>query len=508
MPLPPELGLTEEDWNHTPPAVQAVVITLYQLVQVLQAQVANLQAQVGALQAEVAQLREQLGRNSQNSSQPPSADGPRAHPRPKRPPTGRKPGGQAGHLGHGRKLIPVEQVPHVVDLKPTACDQCGALVLGEDAQPARRQVTDLPRVEPEVTEYRQHALKCLVCGARTAAEFPVGIPGGSCGPRLQATVGYLTGRIGVSQREVEEVLQTVFHTDLSLGSISAQEDQVSAALAEPVQAAQTYVQHQAVQNVDETSWREKTKRAWLWISTTPLVTVFLILATRGATGAQQILGSVVQSVVGSDRWSGYTWLDPQRRQLCWAHLKRDFQALVERGGESERIGRALLEQVEKMFGLWHRVRDGTLSRADFQTAMQPIQTAVGDLLRKGAALACDTPGGPPPRSGGHGQTRHTCKNLLKLEVALWTFVRIEGVEPTNNCAERGLRRAVLWRRRSFGTQSEDGSHFVERILTAVTTLRQQKRDVLDYLTQACAAATRGEPAPSLLPDASIIESGT
>jgi len=505
MSLPPELPITEEDWNHTPPAVQAVVNTLWQQVQTFQVQVANLQAQVGALQAEVAQLRERLGRNSQNSSQPPSSDAPRARPRPKRPPSGRKPGGQAGHLGHGRKLIPVEQVQHVIDLKPTACDQCGALLLGEDAQPVRRQVTDLPRVEPEVTEYRQHTLKCLRCGTRTAAEFPAGIPAGCCGPRLQATVGYLTGRIGVSQREVEEVLQTVFHTDLSLGSIPAQEDQVSAALAEPVQAAQTYVQDQLVQNVDETSWREKTKRAWLWISTTPLVTVFLILATRGAKGAQQILGSVVQSVVGSDRWSGYTWLDPQRRQLCWAHLKRDFQALVERGGESERIGRALLEQVEKMFGLWHRVRDGTLSRADFQTAMQPIQGRVGDLLREGTALACDTPGGPPPRSGGHGQTRHTCANLLKLEVALWTFVRIEDVEPTNNSAERGLRRAVLWRRRSFGTQSEDGSHFVERILTAVTSLRQQKRDVLDYLTQACAAAMRGDPAPSLLPDASIIK---
>jgi transposase len=180
--------------------------------------------------------------------------------------------------------------------------------------------------------------------------------------------------------------------------------------------------------------------------------------------------------------------------LCWAHLKRDFQALVERGGESERIGRALLEQVEKMFGLWHRVRDGTLSRADFQTAMQPIQARVGTLLCEGAVLACD-------------KTRRTCGNILKLEVALWTFVRVEGVEPTNNSAERGLRRAVLWRRRSFGTQSEDGSLFVERVLTAVTTLRQQKRDVLDYLTQACAAAMRGDKAPSLLPDASIIKSG-
>jgi len=481
MSLPSELPITEEDWNRTPTAVQAVVLAVWQQVQ--------------ALQVEVAQLREQVGRNSQNSSQPPSSDAPSVRPRPKRPPSGRKPGGQAGHLGHGRKLIPVEQVQHVLDLKPTACDQCGALLLGEDAQPVRRQVTDLPRVEPEVTEYRQHTLKCLRCGARTAPEFPAGIPAGCWGPRLQATVGYLTGRIGVSQREVAEVLHTVFHTDLSLGSIPAQEDQVSAALADPVQAAPSYVQHQPVKNVDETSWREKTKRAWLWISTTPLVTVFLVLATRGAKGAQQILGRVVQSVVGSDRWSGYTWLDPQRRQLCWAHLKRDFQALVERGGESERIGRTLLEQVEKMFGLWHRVRDGTLSRADFQTAMQPIQTGVGDLLREGAALACD-------------KTRHTCENILKLETALWTFVRIEGVEPTNNSAERGLRRAVLWRRRSFGTQSEDGSHFVERVLTAVTTLRQQKRDVLDYLTQACAAAMRGDPAPSLLPDTSIIENGT
>jgi hypothetical protein len=486
MLLPPEIAVSEEDWNHTPAAVQAVVIVLWQQVQ-------TLQTQVTTLQAEVAQLREQLGRNSQNSSQPPSSDAPNAMPRPKRASSGRKPGGQPGHPGHGRQLLPVEQVQHVIDLKPTQCHDCGALLLGEDPQPVRHQVTDLPRVEPEVTEYRQHTLRCLVCSAQTSGELPAEMPAGSFGPRLQATVGYLTGRIGVSHREVEEVLHTVFHTDFSLGSVPAQEDQVSAALAEPVQTAQSYVQDQPVQNVDETSWREKTKRAWLWINTTPLVTFFLVIATRGAKGAQQMLGTVVKSIVGSDRWSGYNWLDPQQRQACWAHLKRDFQALVERGGESERIGRALLNQVEQMFGLWHRVRDGTLSRADFQTAMQPIQTCVGDLLREGAALACD-------------KTRHTCENLLKLEVALWTFVRVVGVEPTNNSAERGLRRAVLWRRRSFGTQSEDGSRFVERVLTAVTTLRQQNRDVLDYLTEACAAAMRGDQAPSLLPEASSIPS--
>ena len=208
-----------------------------------------------------------------------------------------------------------------------------------------------------------------------------------------------------------------------------------------------------------------------------------------------MLGAVVRGIVGSDRWTGYNWLDPQQRQLCWAHLKRDFQAFVDRTGAPARIGRALLEQVEQMFSLWNRVRDSTLSWADFQTLMQPIQTRVGELLREGAALAC-------------AKTRHTCENVLKLEVALWTFVRVEGVEPTNNSAERRLRRAVLWRRRSFGTQSEAGSRFVERVLTAVTTLRQQNRDVLDYLTEACAAAIRGDPPPSLLPDAPVVKATT
>jgi transposase len=479
--MPADLPVSEEDWNQTPAPVQALLLTLWQ--------------QVAELRAEVAKLREQVGRNSQNSSQPPSSDPPNAPPRAQRTPSGRKAGGQPGHPGHGRKRLSVEQVKHVVDLKPTACQACGALLLGEDEHPRRQQVTELPRIEAEVTEYRQHTLTCLACGAQTPAQVPPDIPSSSFGPRVQATVGYLTGRIGISQREVEEVLNTVFHTDISLGSIPAQEERVSAALAEPVHEVQAYVQQQPAQNVDETSWPEKTHRAWLWINTTPWVTLFAIIATRGAKGARHVLGAVVRGIVGSDRWTGYNWLDPAQRQVCWAHLKRDFQAFVDRSGAAARIGRALLEQVEQMFGLWHRVRDGTLGRLDFQTQMQPIQTRVGELLRQGAALTCI-------------KTRHTCENVLKLEVALWTFVRVEGVEPTNNSAERRLRRAVLWRRRSFGTQSQAGSRFVERVLTAVTTLRQQHRDVLDYLTEACAAAIRGDPPPSLLPNTPVIKPTT
>jgi transposase len=465
-------GISTEDWAATPLVVQELVLSLFATVQQLTHRIAD--------------LEERQRKTSRNSSKPPSSDPPHAPPRARRTSSGRKRGGQKGHRGNGRKLKSSAEVTRIVDIKPVCCAGCGAWLLGEDAQPARHQVTELPRVEPEVVEYRQHTLACLVCGAQTTPDWPVEMPSGSFGPRVQATVGYLTGRMGVSQRDVEEAMDALFHTDLALGSVSALEQNVSAALAQPVEEAQTYVQAQPVVNVDETGWRESNQRRWLWIGATPLVTVFLVLATRGAVGAQQLLGLAFQGIVGSDRWSGYNWLAAVQRQLCWAHLKRDVQAFVDRGGESARLGEALLKQLKTMFAWWHQLREGTLSRTEFQERMNPIRGEVGALLRKGTALS-------------HDQTRRTCENILKWESALWTFVFMAGVEPTNNSAERPLRRAVLWRRRSFGTQSEAGSLFVERVLTTVTTLRQQKRDVLDYLTEACAAAIRGDAPPSLLP---------
>lgn len=211
--------------------------------------------------------------------------------------------------------------------------------------------------------------------------------------------------------------------------------------------------------------------------------------------AKELLGETFSGVVGSDRWSGYNWVATQQRQICWAHLLRDFEALILRGGVSEQIGRALVFEAQQMFHLWHRVRDGTLDRASFQTQMEVIQQQVGQLLRKGAI--CD-----------HPKTVRTCCNLLKLEAALWTFVRVEGVEPTNNAAERAVRSGVLWRKRSFGTQSTNGSEFVERMMTVVASLRQQNRNVLSYLTAVCSAAIRGENAPSLLPDATAVSQPT
>lgn len=469
----PPAGISAEDWNTTPIVVRQLVLTLFGTVE--------------HLQLRVAELEERVNQNSRNSSKPPSSDPPNAPSRPPRSASGRKAGGQPGHAGHTRQLKPISQVQQVIELRPTTCRACGLLLLGDDPEPHRHQVTELPRVEPQVTEYRRHTLTCLGCGTATTAEYPREMPTGDFGPRLQATIGYLSGRMGMSQRDMTETLETLFHTELALGSVPALETAVSNALTQPVTEVQTYVQHQPTANVDETGWREQAKRAWLWVAATPLVAVFVVLASRGAKSAQQLLGECFHGIVGSDRWSAYNWLELHQRQLCWAHLKRDFQKLVERGGESQPIGEALLAQVDQLFRLWSGVRDGTVARRDFQTQVEPIRTQVHTLLEQGAQLS-------------HPKTKHTCENLLKLESALWTFVRVEGVEPTNNHAERCLRRAVLWRRRSFGTQSATGSCFVARILTTVTTLRQQKRDVLDYLTQACTAAMCGDKPPSLLPD--------
>ena len=472
MNLPPELPISPEDWEKTPASVQAVIVMLWRDNQTLKTQVEKLQ--------------ERVNKNSQNSSKPPSSDPPQTPRYPKPEPSGEKKGGRKGHHGHGRKLKGPEEVSRIVKSLPTECKGCGALLLGEDQKPERHQVSELPKIVAEIVEYQRHTLTCSVCGAHNQGEWPKEMPSGSFGERLQGLIGYLGGRFGVSQRDMEEMLETIFQLEIGLGSISAQQQRLSQALKQPVEAAQKYVQSQKAVNLDERGWHELAKHVWLWVCTTPSVTVFRIFQGRSGSGAAELLGDHYAGTVGSDRYSAYNWLDPLHRQVCWAHLKRDFQAWVERGGESAVIGRMLLARLKQFFGLWHRVRDGTLARVDFQARMRPIRDEIVGLLEIGTLL-------------DHRETRRTSLNILKIKQALWTFVDREGVEPTNNAAERALRRGVIWRRRSYGTQSENGSLFVERILTAVMTLRQQKRDVLDYLAAAGKAVTLGIPVPSLLP---------
>ncbi len=282
-------GISSADWQATPAAVRAL---LWQLQQ----QNALLQAQVRQLTERIATLEERLNQNSHNSSKPPSTDPPQTPTRPARPPSGRQAGGQAGHPGHSRALKPLEAVAHVVPLRPLACAHCGTLLLGSDRAPERHQVSELPRIEPAVTEYQRHTLTCLHCGQTTSADWPRDMPAGDFGPRLQASIGYLSGRLSLSQRDIEEVCDAWLHIDLSLGSVSVQEAAVSAAVAPAVAAVQTYVQQSAQTHVDETGWFEHAQHSWLWLAATPLVALFLILPTRGKTGLQALLGAAYAGI--------------------------------------------------------------------------------------------------------------------------------------------------------------------------------------------------------------------
>jgi transposase len=472
--MPEQMLFSAEEWQEPPKAVQEFVLSLVVRVQ--------------ELESEVAVLRERVNRNSGNSSQPPSSDGPEAPRKPgRRAKSGRQRGGQPGHKGTRRKLVPVEQVEESHDVNPQVCRHCGQALEGEDPKPNRHQVTEIPPVVAEVTEYRLHTLTCPGCGDKTCAELPAGVPQGAFGPRLQAIVSLLSGRYHLSKRETADIMADFFQADVSLGSVPALEHRTSEAIREPVTEAGEYVTTQSVVHLDETGWCEANQKAWLWVAATTLVTVFLIRPTRGGKTAREMLGQAFSGFVVSDRWSAYNWLLTLWRQLCWAHLLRDFQAFVDRGGESQRLGQAILTQADLMFEWWHKVRNGTMSRATFQKKMRAVEHPIGQLLRQGTT--CD-----------HSKTAGTCRDILKREEALWTFVRVQGVEPTNNLAERQIRPGVLWRKNSFGTQSEAGSRFVERIMTVVATLKQQQRNVLDYLTEACDTANWGRRAPSLLPD--------
>ena len=449
----------------------------------------TLKEQVAELLARVAELEARLGMNSRNSSKPPSSDPPNVAARPKKKPSGRKRGGQPGHKGTTRQLLPPDKADRIVELKPPSCGECGAPLRGDDPKPKRRQVIDVPPIKPDVIEYRRHTLSCCDCGARTTAPLPPGVTEGVFGPRIKAMLAMCSGVYRLSRRTVEGLMSDFFNVDISLGSVSACEGTVSDAVAEPVAEARKYVEAAPAVHADETGYRQPhaeggpSRRAWLWTAVTPLVTVFLVHAKRSTVAAKELLG-LFAGVLVSDRWSAYNFIDAARRQLCWAHLLRDFEWIAEFGAET--LGKALVDETKLMFRWWHGLRERGLSRSGFQERMAPLMRRVEALLEEGAT--CD-----------HKKTAGKCRKILELRVALWTFVRIEGVEPTNNAAERALRPAVIWRKLSFGSASERGSRFVERILTVATTCRQQGRSVLEYLVAACEAHARGGPAPSLLP---------
>jgi transposase len=446
--------------------------------------IAELTKKLDAALARVADLEEKLRRSSRNSSQPPSSDGPAVPPPSRTPRSGRRPGAQEGHDKHERPVVPADKVDKRVKVVPKHCRACHAVLEGEDPSPRRHQVFDLPPIQPIVTEWELHSLTCA-CGVRTSAAVPPEVPKGAFGPGVVATVAMLMGVYRLSKRAVPQLMSDLFGLSMSVGAVIGCQALASEALAAPVDEARAFVAKQPVKHADETGWREARRRAWLWTVVTTSVTVFLVHARRTANAARTALGEE-NGILVSDRFSGYTWWSVGAHQVCWAHLIRDFVKISERGGRSAVVGDALLEEAERMFAWWHRVRDATLARATFRVYMRSLQRRVQTWLREGEASA-------------HPKTSKTCAKILGRFDALFTFVRIEGVEPTNNAAERAVRHAVLMRKMSHGTHSEAGSRFLERILTTHATLRQQQRNILAFLTDACRAKLRATAPPSLLP---------
>ena len=440
--------------------------------------IGELEALVAEQRALVAELQARLAQNSSNSSRPPSADPPSFKRPPPKASSGRRPGGQPGHDRHERRrLTPTT----VIDHRPPRCSGCHAPLAGDDPDPAWSQTWELPEARPLVTEHRFHRLACP-CGRVTAAAPSAG---DAYGPRLKAAVAYLTGVTHLSKTQAQDLCEDLLGLPISTGQVCAIEAEAAAVLAVPLDELRAELP-ECHANLDETGWKQAGQRHWLWVAVAATFTVFHLARSRGRKVVEELVGPAYAQVATTDRWSAYNRLG--RRQLCWAHLRRDFQAAIDRGGGGKPVGEDLLGLSDSIFSTWKRIRDGTLSR---RAACGRIRKWFGPdfeaALEAGLGADCK-------------RTRALCGDLLAKWDHLWTFTEVEGVEPTNNAAERALRPAVLWRKRSQGTRSEGGSRYVAGMLSVAATCRQQGRRVWAYLTQAFDAAARGKAAPSLLPD--------
>lgn len=471
----PAIEISAEDWATTPPAVQATLRLLLE--------------RVAALESDLRDLRAKVNHNSQNSSKPPSSDPPSAPPRPKSTPRGRKAGAQPGHPGHSRPLLPPEQVDEFVPCYPVQCQHCLeplSPTLRDVCQILRTQVWEIPAIIPHITEYQQHSVCCPACGTIAQGSRPHDAAPGGYGPRATALAAFFHGRLRLSERETADALSDVCGLPISVGSVVRCCERTTDALAAVYDTLQTLQQQQKVINADETSWKEALKRAWLWVAVSAVATVFLLTLNRKRESLQRLVGADYAGIIGSDRHTAYNGRDASLRQVCWSHLSRNLAAIAEYGHPDSFWASEMLDEVDKVFEHWYAYRNSVIDRAGLQAALIPVQSAIREALERGQQIRWQRISG-------------LSRELLALWEGLWVFVSTEGVEPTNNAAERALRPAVLWRKGCFGTRSEAGSRFVERMLTVSATCAQHDRHLLTFLTDAIAAHWSGLPAPVLVP---------
>lgn len=453
------------------------------------AQLAALTAQVAKQAAQIELLTELLNRNSRNSHLPPSSDGPGAGGGAggtRRPKSERKRGGQKGHRGSYRELLSSERVDTFIDLFPEVCLGCACLLPQViDVGACRYQQLELRDHRPHLTEWRRHEVACERCGACTRAAYDSAqLPSSAFGPCLTAVVAMLTGAYHLSRRKTQKLLAELFAIAVSLGAISAMEQRASEALATAHEEALRQVQYAGVKHSDATSWTRSGKLMSLWTLASAAATVYQIFVDGCRDTIVPMFGPRLGILV-SDRATVFDFWVMALRQICHAHLLRKFVAFSERAGPAGALGRELLELSALMFEYWHGFKEGLLTRQELQVWMRPLQRDIERLLERGAAADIERLSG-------------SCTDILAHRDALWTFVTHEGVEPTNNHGELELRDFVLWRKRSFGSQSERGERFAERVMTAVRTARKQSKNVLDFMVRSVTAKLDGTPPPQLI----------
>jgi transposase len=447
-------------------------------------------ARIAVLEARILALEGQMRDLLDQRKPPPAPRDPSPQPpAPAKKPSHRKPGGQPGHPPHLKVRVPAERLNKVIPFIPERCEKCRAPLPPtagpEDPAPSWHQVAELPPLAARIIEYQGHYRTCPCCGEVNHAPIPADLRAHSVGPRLTAALSYLAGSQGVSMRGNEEIMAEMFDAPVALGTVANLEQEVSTALAPSHQEAVAAIVAAPVKHLDETGWKQAGKKRWLWVAATATVVAFAIHSRRNLAALRRLVGEAMLGILCSDRWCVYDQWPVLRRQLCWAHLKRNWEKQAERGGQAARICGLCLDVQRRVFELWHLFRGGGCTRAELDERIFPLLLELREVLLAGR------------RSRDRILARF-CRRILEVYSALWTFVSTEGVEPTNNHAERVQRRAVLWRRRSFGCHSANGCRFVERILTVVQTLRLQKRPVLEFLHETVRAHRAGLPTPRLV----------
>jgi transposase len=451
-------------------------------VQTLTQQLNEALAEIQTLRAEVKDLKEKLNTNSSNSSKPPSQD-PFRNRKAKKP-TGGKQGAQKGHLGHARGLVPIEQVQIQHDLRPGVCPSCQSNNFDPEViRTEIRQVVELPEIPPEVTQYNIHTYRCSCCGRHVKANIPNEARFGF-GPRLMGLVTSLSGEFRLSKRQVTALMGKI-GIRICSGSVCKIHARACIILRQPHEDIKKYTLEQEHLNADETSWRTLSTRRWLWTGCGSDSVFFEIRASRSAAAFQEVFG-IFKGGLTTDRYGAYN-LHEGSRQLCWSHADRDFEKIAGREGFDGWVGKQLLRCKSVVFDLWHSFKAGLIQRDVLISRIEAGPKEDMKVVLKAGAAHEDC----------NGKTKATCGDFYNRFDMLWVFVYKENVEPTNNMAERSLRFGVIWRKLSYGSQSETGERFVERVMTVAMTLKLRAKNTFEYFTECFREYIRGGHSPPI-----------